>query len=168
MTTNPSPETVEIDALIAFTRNRELLVKTFIANPRTLMQALTALADEVVCLRAALAAAPPSAGEGWRPTCETCRHWKFAEDDWEFDGLRMGKCARIQMRQEIADSVTFPEGVERWDEAGEKLVGAAMLASKAIAVDGSGYYAAIRTAPDFGCTLHEPAAAPSPPVEKAK
>lgn len=97
----------------------------------------------------------------WRPACETCIHWKFDEPDWEFDKLRFGECKAIRMREHIADAAR--EGLDRFSPECDAVEEAAVAAAKAIAVDGSGYYAAIRTAPDFGCTLYSPL--PSPPTD---
>jgi len=85
--------------------------------------------------------------------CNTCRHWTNVERDWQFDKLEMGSCAAIRQRQDI---VAPAREIENWSarEAEEERL---MLAQKAIAVDRSGYYAAIRTQGDFGCVLHEPA-----------
>jgi hypothetical protein len=85
-------------------------------------------------------------------TCETCQHWNFDERDAEFDGLKIGRCAAIRQREDV---ISPARELEDWDarEAEERRL---LSEAKAIAVDGSGYYAAIRTAPDFGCTLHEP------------
>ena len=46
-------------------------------------------------------------------------------------------------------------GAERFSDEGRAAEHAALAAAKMIAVDGSGYYAALRTAPDFGCVLWE-------------
>ena len=90
------------------------------------------------------------------PRCETCRFWKFDEPDWEFDDLRFGGCKAIRMRSDFINEEDL--GVEDdFDGHGEyaKRAKAALMKAKAVAVDGSGYYAAVRCAPDFGCVLHE-------------
>ena len=87
--------------------------------------------------------------------CETCEHWKFDEPDWEYDQLRFGECKAIRQRETIDDDAT--EGLtDRYGEEAEARKKAALMAAKAFAVDGSGYYAAVRTAPDFGCILYAP------------
>lgn len=86
-------------------------------------------------------------------TCETCAHWSQVEPDWEYDALKMGKCQRIKQREDITgtDEIQALEwGSPERDAATVK----ALTDAKAIAVDGSGYYAALRTAGDFGCVLH--------------
>jgi hypothetical protein len=87
--------------------------------------------------------------------CETCQHWTFAEPDWEFDDMRFGTCRAIKQRQTIEEeALAGLDDEDRWSGRADELKRAALGASKAIAVDGSGYYAAVRTAPDFGCVLH--------------
>lgn len=105
----------------------------------------------------------PPVSEGDTPgallTCETCLHWRFDEPDAEFDDLRFGTCKAIRQRETIQDEAfKGQKDVDRWTDEGEAIIHAAMKAAKAIAVDGSGYYAAVRTAPDFGCVLHSPKA----------
>jgi len=84
------------------------------------------------------------------PRCLTCVHWVMPTDDWQFEALKFGKCGAIKQREDIIGPA---RSIENWDarEAEEERL---LSESKAIAVDGSGYYAAINTAPDFGCTLH--------------
>lgn len=97
-------------------------------------------------------------------TCETCELWKFERRDWEYDELRLGECKGIKQRSSIeSDALDAAGNPDRWSTKGEAAIKAAMLATKAIAVDGSGYYAALRTAPDFGCILHVEKPAPSTP-----
>lgn len=81
--------------------------------------------------------------------CENCRFWMFDEPDWQFDSVRLGECKAVKMREHIIEPA---RQIEDWDarEAEEERL---LKEAKAIAVDGSGYYAALRTAPDFGCTL---------------
>lgn len=88
--------------------------------------------------------------------CSSCSHWSNAEADWQFDELVMGSCAAIKQREDIIEPArdAFPDD---WD-ARVVEEGRLLKAEKAIAVDGSGYYAAIRTAPDFGCVLWQAAA----------
>lgn len=85
--------------------------------------------------------------------CETCKHWKAVEPDWQFDALVMGRCAAVKQRDDI---IAPARQVEDWD-AREAEEGRLLKLEKAIAVDSSGYYAALRTQADFGCVLHEPA-----------
>jgi hypothetical protein len=98
--------------------------------------------------------------------CETCEHWKFAEPDWQFDSLVIGECKAIRMREDIETSAAEKAGFQnRWDDGAEEAVKAGLLAAKAIAVDGSGYYAAVRTTADFGCVLH---ATPHPAAQEER
>lgn len=96
-------------------------------------------------------------------TCETCRFWLYiSAEDWEFDALGVGDCKAIKMREDIKDAVfdSRPrDAFDDWDEV-ERLEAEALRAAKAFAVDGSGYYAALRTFPDFGCVLHQPKETP--------
>lgn len=90
--------------------------------------------------------------------CETCKHWKFDKPDWEFDELHFGECKAMKMRDEIVrEALAEAEIDSQYDEGGEEVAKRALAATKAIPVDGSGYYAGLRTAPDFGCVLHTPA-----------
>lgn len=84
------------------------------------------------------------------PNCETCSHWVFSQDDWQFDGLKMGKCAAVKQREDIIEPA---RNIDDWD-AREAEEARLLRAAKAIAVDGSGYYAALRTTADFGCVLY--------------
>lgn len=63
----------------------------------------------------------------------------------------MGKCAAIRQRNDIIEPA---RQVEDWDER-EAEENRLLSLEKAISVDGSGYYAAVRTQADFGCVLHE-------------
>jgi len=83
--------------------------------------------------------------------CETCLHWKAVEPDHAFDKLVMGRCVAIRQREDIIEPA---QKIDDWAarEAEEERL---MLLEKAIAVDGSGYYAAVRTQGSFGCILHD-------------
>jgi hypothetical protein len=92
-------------------------------------------------------------------TCQTCKHWSFDERDWQYDGARLGQCKAIRMREEIVDDAYEGKETARWEidyDEQIKIEGAALTAAKAVAVDGSGYFACIRTTGDFGCVLHSP------------
>lgn len=92
----------------------------------------------------------------WR--CATCEHWKAADPfDWQYDKIQFAVCKRIRQREDIETSAinAMADPEDRWSAAGELAIEQAFRASLAIAVDGSGYYAAVRTAPDFGCILWE-------------
>lgn len=58
----------------------------------------------------------------------------------------------------MRDEVTSDEniGAERFSDDWEAKAPAAIKAAKAIAVDGSGYFAAVRCTEEFGCVLHQP------------
>lgn len=89
--------------------------------------------------------------------CETCEHWKFDDVDYLFDDLKFGRCSNIRQLETVISEACDAAGISnRWDEGGEEISRQGVAAAKAIAVDGSGYYAAVRTAPDFGCILHKP------------
>lgn len=93
-------------------------------------------------------ALPAEAGVSGR--CASCAHWSFAEPDWQYEALTMGECKAVKMRETIVEPA---RNIEDWDarEAEEMRL---LVAARAIAVDGSGYYAALRTSADFGCVLH--------------
>ena len=79
-------------------------------------------------------------------TCGTCKHWKrIDQEDWyeqESNDPRYGTCTAI------------PHGKTQWEESSDRNI---MVGDwKAVAVDGSGYFAAIKTQDSFGCVLHEP------------
>jgi len=89
-------------------------------------------------------------------TCVTCKHWSASVDDWEFEELGVRDCKGILMREDIKELAHKDHDDDRWEDAGQARENAAMRATRAFVVDGSGYYAALRTHPDFGCVLHEP------------
>ncbi len=101
-------------------------------------------------------------GPDRKPTCETCAHWNTEAPDWQFDELKMKRCGAIQQRETIIEPA---RRLEDWDarEAEEYRL---LSEAKAIAVDGSGYYAALRTRADFGCVLHSPLPKPEPEGEQ--
>lgn len=88
--------------------------------------------------------------------CGTCKFWGGPDDDGKYR-----QCARIE-HDESSDTSSY----EEWDEDEVKYYQEndperlarhnAMLAEKAVAVDGSGYFAALRCREDFGCVYHEP------------
>jgi hypothetical protein len=76
-------------------------------------------------------------------TCGTCKHWKRIDHEADpTSDPRYGTCEAI------------PQAREEWDDDGDVSVMAGDW--KAVAVDGSGYFAAIKTRECFGCVLHEP------------
>lgn len=83
--------------------------------------------------------------------CKTCKYWRFDKRDWEYDETGLGQCARIRQRENICEPARL---IEDWDDR-EKEEQRLIIEAKAIAVDGSGYYAAVRCVSDFGCVLHE-------------
>lgn len=89
--------------------------------------------------------------------CAGCAHWKFTTPDWEFDELMIGECKAVKMRCGIEEDVETETGIERFEDGWGEAMKKALVDAKAIAVDGSGYYAALRTFGDFGCVLFSPA-----------
>lgn len=98
----------------------------------------------------------PTGFDPSRSRCETCQHWFFDRADWQFDELQIGECKAIRQRETIEEDALLGTGIDSWDDEAAPLIKAAMIKAKAIAVDGSGYYAALRTFSDFGCVLHSP------------
>jgi hypothetical protein len=84
--------------------------------------------------------------------CDTCRFWTPDDDDWRVAKIGFRKCEAIRMTERIEEGV---EGEYLTGDAREDAECAAIKAAKAFCVDGSSYYAAVYTAPDFGCVLHE-------------
>lgn len=78
------------------------------------------------------------------PTCKTCRHWS------ETDRVGFGRCGGIPMGRDKLVEPDYVETVFVNDDTDELIP-----PDGAAAMDGSGYFAAIITGPDFGCTLHE-------------
>lgn len=84
--------------------------------------------------------------------CGTCKFWGCNDDV----GERFRQCMRVK-HDECRDTcneedpedyrVDDPERFERHQKT---------LAEKAVTVDGSGYFAALRCREDFGCVYHEP------------
>lgn len=71
--------------------------------------------------------------------CGDCRHWQEIDTyASKIDGF--GTCERIRAFENICS------GEPNEEEAKEK----------AMTVDGSGFYSALKTKGDFGCVLHEP------------
>ena len=73
-------------------------------------------------------------------TCGTCRFWGDRGD-------------RHEMRQRFRRCLAVEHIGDEYDER-EKAV-----TDRAHVIDGSGYYAALKCAADFGCVLHETEAA---------
>ena len=80
-------------------------------------------------------------------TCKTCRHWgseKDASEDFR-------ECQAIPHAS---------QGTERRDEEWETPYPdeyvEGVMSAPAVTVDGSGYFAALQTKADFGCTLWAP------------
>lgn len=84
--------------------------------------------------------------------CDSCRHWDTEEPlDWVQERAAFRRCLAVQMRCKIEDSVqTHLTGKERMAIEIE-----AIKAARAYVVDGSSYYAALITGPDFHCALFE-------------
>ena len=83
--------------------------------------------------------------------CATCEHWFDAEDDWQFERLKMGRCLAIKQREDVLEPARAMDLTWEAREAEEERL---MTQQKAIAVDGSGYRAQVYTQGDFGCVLH--------------
>lgn len=83
--------------------------------------------------------------------CGTCRFWtKTNRDESYYFNLR--PCGAVKQREDI-EMAKGDDGDEVRDEDGNETP---VVRPRAMAVDGSGYFAALRTAEDFGCVLWEP------------
>jgi hypothetical protein len=107
------------------------------------------------------------------PRCETCVHWSASSDDWQCEKAGFGECKRIILLDRVTDQAAKAfraQGRRVWDNADE--LGAAELEllkiAKAVCVDASSYYAALRTAPDFGCVLHVLLETTPPPQKEGR
>jgi len=90
-------------------------------------------------------------------TCGSCRFWgaKRGRGDEAFK-----VCARIPHdngypRLAETDEYDVESALEDQSDAEREAYRTERARTKAVAVDGAGYFAAIRTAEDFGCTVHE-------------
>lgn len=82
--------------------------------------------------------------------CGTCRHWGTPRDNGtETWGLR--PCVAVIPKYDVA-VLKDENGNDLWDENYEPVP---VNTPKAMVVDGSGYFAALKTAEDFGCVLWE-------------
>ena len=86
------------------------------------------------------------------PTCSTCRFWGAQRPEDGDEGF-----ARIKEDVELWAKVR-PCGAVMGDPDGSGAFPHRLPADrKAEVLDGSGYYASLRTREDFGCVLHEEA-----------
>jgi len=85
-------------------------------------------------------------------TCMTCRHWGAFTSD--ADRGRVYSDDPEQHAEDVAfGDVVAIKRMGLCQRIGDEKQN---LDAEAVAVDGSGYYAGLRTAATFGCTLHEP------------
>lgn len=87
--------------------------------------------------------------------CQTCKHWMTDKSDWEFERRGVGDCKAIPTHEELQNAAHKDH--ESWfgDDADAR-ENSAIQSARAYTIDGSGYYSALRTRPDFGCVLHAP------------
>jgi hypothetical protein len=72
--------------------------------------------------------------------CVTCKHWGNAKDE----GKLFRECQRIvQDRDQASDCDEFSTDPEN------------VLDETAVVIDGSGYFAKLRSKANFGCVMHE-------------
>jgi hypothetical protein len=76
--------------------------------------------------------------------CGTCRHWGSEDDGWK----RFRKCQEIR----------HDEHGESGDNQKSEFVAddESIFDDEAVVVDGSGYFAALKTQEDFYCSLWQP------------
>lgn len=78
--------------------------------------------------------------------CKTCRHWIKPESDYgEVPGT--GYCQAVPQ---------FWDVTEWADSCDERRIKPEYVGRLAFVQDGSDYYAAFKTLPNFGCVQHEP------------
>ena len=89
-------------------------------------------------------------------TCKTCRYWGLPRDEYDAEAIEQIK--KDSDRLHLWGRVR-PCGAVLACESG---VGPSATTlsegERARVVDGSGYYASLRTRDDFGCVLHEESA----------
>src|SRR5690606_18749412 len=87
--------------------------------------------------------------------CDRCRHWGDSEPSWEEGRAGVKTCVAVMMLEKIEDSVSAT--VDKYDDTDSWLAAQADAIKKARAYvkDGSGYYAALVTGPDFFCALFQ-------------
>lgn len=79
-------------------------------------------------------------------TCKTCKHWKKPKAiDVENDRFKI--CGRIKFDANYDSSYATKRELDE----------ESVFDEPAVTVDGSGYFAELRTQESFGCTLHEDA-----------
>ena len=79
--------------------------------------------------------------------CKTCKHWQAPEGEYgEVPGT--GKCGAVVM---------FWDATEWSEDYDHRTLKPEYKNKLAFAQDGSDYYAALKTMPDFGCVQHESA-----------
>jgi hypothetical protein len=69
--------------------------------------------------------------------CKTCKHWDKDEDKFNRNPFTVGQC-----------KITVNDFEDMFEYGPKDVKGA-------VAVDGSGYFAALLTAEEFGCLRHE-------------
>lgn len=91
-----------------------------------------------------------------QPQCGSCKFWGTDEEQ----GQIFRQCTRIihQKRGTPGICLWKKDDPDFADEYREELAHDQKLASehKAITLDGSGYFAALKCTDDFGCVYHEP------------
>ncbi len=75
-------------------------------------------------------------------TCKTCKHWKNFNDRHRIENDKFKECSRIKFDRASSSSDSHDDQDSIFDEP-------------AVTVDGSGYFAALHTQENFGCSLHE-------------
>lgn len=77
--------------------------------------------------------------------CETCKYWEEPENEFgEVPGT--GTCKAV---------VQFWDATEWSADADARVLSKEFVGRLAFVQDGSDYYAALKTFPDFGCVQHE-------------
>jgi hypothetical protein len=90
--------------------------------------------------------------------CKTCKHWQpgtIGEGRAKIQPAA-GRCDRIEATD--SSELKWDEDDEFHDREATLLNGGIpLVGNDAVTMDGSGYFSAIVTGAEFGCTLHKPA-----------
>lgn len=86
--------------------------------------------------------------------CATCAHWTPQDYDGQFDRIGFRECVAVRQREAVEREAPT-KGL--MSAARREAEDAAIIAARAVVIDGSSCMAALITGPDFGCILHEAA-----------
>jgi hypothetical protein len=90
-------------------------------------------------------------------TCGTCKYWGIYTKDSDEDESKeiFRTCTRVIHDKKHRNRYNaYPFEPEEFEE-NEKYAKELLKETKAVNLDGSGYFSCLRTAEDFGCVLYE-------------